>query len=132
MVETVVEVLVEVAAAAVAVAEPAAEPPAKGKANKTMPLGAAAAAVGSTYIYSSADLSSVVTVMLVPAACIGCAVIFVLFVTLLRRCCVRFEGHHDLFSFHTIGWQLVGHLQTSAGQYVRRLLLCSVCCIWFL
>jgi hypothetical protein len=50
--------------------------------------------------------------------CIFYASVFVGFVALVRRCCVKFKGHHELFSLHTVGWQMVGHLQSFSDTYV--------------
>jgi hypothetical protein len=82
-------------------------------------LGSAAASVGGTWLYFRAALhNQIAAVGAVLLVCAFYAGVFVGFVALVRRCCVQFKGHHKLFSLHTVGWQMVGHLQNFSDTYV--------------
>ena len=59
-------------------------------------MGGIAAAVGSTYLSCTAmGLSTEVTALSVFAVSALCACSFAAVVAIVRRCCVRFEGHHS-------------------------------------
>jgi hypothetical protein len=104
---------------------------------ESLEMGVAAATVGGTWLYTTHTFqneTAAVATLLVGALYAGS---FVGLTVFIRRCCITFElGSHDLFSRHTLGWQLVGHLQTLADSYVRAAYPIGLCapavdtCVW--